>query len=275
MTTTYNKILDLIKDGNKYLLYFLLIFLFIQFAIVIPVKHPVENYALDEANKSIANQLITLDNSIAVLEQNRDSLAKANNSHLASQDTKLLTKKENGLSDNRKTIHSIEQEIFSLQDKRISYQNEFISISNQKKEKRSFSIPVLNVSIDEVIILSTYPGFILIGLCLALLYRRKLIDLLIELTDEEKKNIPFPIWSAPIPLSMKFKSFRSWAFINTMGLASHGIIIYIVIDFFLFRIDKFENEILTVNIFIALAATSVYIITLTHLIKTEWKRIEK
>ena len=275
MTTPNDKILEVIKEGNKYILYFLFIFLFIHFAIVIPFKHPVDNSAIGEASKSIDKQLSFLNSSITELEKKKDSILKVNNiDSFQKTSVAIISKKVSKTSFNNDSINVIDQKSYSLQEKRISYQKELIELA-KKKEERSFTIPILGISINQSIILSVYPGFILVGLCLALVYRRRLFYLLPQLTSDERKNFSFPLWSAPIPLSLKFNSFGSWLFANTIGLALHCTIIYVGIDFLLFRGNKFDFEILAVNIFIAIAAACVYLITFIQLIIFEWKRLEK
>ncbi len=265
MTPTSDKMFEIIKEGNKYLLYFLFIFLFIHFAIVIPFKHSPDNSAIGEASKSIDKQLSFLNNSITTLQSVKDTIT------LKIKDTLTLSTKDILiLTDSVKTI---DEKIYNFQEKKIIYQKELIDLSQQKSE-RSFTIPILDISINESLILSIYPGYILVGLCLALIYRRRVLQLLIQLTDEERKDISLTIWVAPIPFSLKNRKFSSWAYLNTVGIGSHFLIIYVGIDFLLFRGNKFDFEILAVNTFIAMIAIVVYLIAIIQLISTEWKRIE-
>jgi hypothetical protein len=277
MNMPTDKALVLIKDGNKYLLYFLSIFIFVHFAIIIPFKHHINNSAIGEASKSIDKQLNYLNNSIATLEKVRDSLSQTKDTSKFLKGGLINNIRELKVSNtNFDSIGFIAQKIYSLQEKRFSYQKELITLS-EKRDERSYNIPILGISINESIILSIYPGFILVGLCLALIYRSRVLQLLFQLTNDKRKKISFPIWLAPIPLSLRQDSFIAWAFINTIGLACHFLIIYVGVDFLFFnyRGNNFEFEILAVNIFIALSALSVYSITIIQLFITEWKRIER
>lgn len=264
MTQSYEKILNVVKDGNKNLLYFLFIFIFIHFVIIIPYKHPIENNSIGQASKTIENQISYLTSSLAKLENKNES------GKLISPDSET-NYPENSLY----TRDSMKQEqIYSLREKLIQYQKTYIDILKQRAE-RSFNIPILGITINEGIILSIYPGFILVGLCLSLIYRKRLLSLIIHLQADERKDFSFPIWAAPLPYSLKYNSFSSWLFVNTIGLSVHCLIIYVGLDFLLFRGNKFDFEVLAINVFIAAIATIVYFTTIIQLITFEWKRTEK
>jgi hypothetical protein len=264
MTLLNEKIQAVLKEGNKNLLYFLFIFVFIHFVIIIPYKHPVENNAIGQAGKTIESQISFLTSSIAKLENVTENL----NTDYSEQTSKYI----DTLSTSKESIK--QERIYLLREKLIQHQKNYIEVSKQRVE-RTFNIPVLGISISESVILSIYPGFILVGLCFALFFRKKLLPLVAQLEPDERSNLSLPIWISPLPFSMSDISFRSWLFVNTIGLSIHCLIIYVGIDFLLFRGNKFDFEIIAVNIFIATIAIIVYLITFVQLISLEWKSTPK
>jgi hypothetical protein len=264
MQETKEKILEVLKDGNKQLLYFLFIFIFIHLVIIIPFKHPVENNSIGQATKIIKNQISYLNSSLAKLE-NR-------NNNPITLDAKPIREKVDSLKGSRDSL--IDQQIYLIREKLMEYQKADIDISKQREE-RSFSIPILGISIKESVILSVYPGFILVWLSLALIYRRKLLQLVLQLPKKERNDFTFPVWAAPVPLSLWHGYLGPWLIVNVLGISIHCLIVYVGLDFLLFRGNQFSFELLALNIFIAIIAIAVYLTTVIQLIKFEWNRIEK
>jgi hypothetical protein len=267
--TTKEKISETIKEGNKYLLYFLFIFVFIHFVNIIPFKHPIENNMIGQTTKTIENQISYLNSAITKLENNNIETNKIESFKDVDDNNIQIDESLKHYND------SVRQEkIYSLREKIVQYQKNSIDISKQKVV-RSFSIPILGISIDETVILSVYPAFILVGLCLALIYRRRLLFYVSESNADEVKELDFPIWAAPLPYGLRPHSISSWFFVNTIGLTIHGLIIYVGLDFLFFRGNKYDFETLAVIVLITIIAAVVYLITIIQLIIIEWKGIKE
>lgn len=258
MGTPINKIAEVIKDGNKYLMYFLGIFLFIYFVIVIPHKHPIRNIPVEDAIVSVGEQLDSLRHLLNSVESQRADCIKR---PTCSQDS----------------INYFTQRLFTLNDSKIKYQKEIVELEGEPE--KIFSIPLLGISVPDTVILSTFPGFIFIGICLTLFYRRRFFKLVLQLRETERKDMGYPVWAFPVPYTIRRSSILSWIATNTIGIFCHFILTYLVLDFMFYLIKpkigkgEFEiDEIIVINIFIASIAAGFYLYTIFDLIICEWKR---
>jgi len=257
-----NKLKICIEDGNKQLLYFLFILLFIHFTIILPSKHAPKNYEVAGTSESVNNQIDLIKNQITIFEKRRDTIHS------------------------QEALDNLDDKINKLQSQKIQFQKEQIELAKQKVIDRSFNLPVLNVSISESILRTIYPGFILVGLCFLLNKRKKFINLYGAMYESEKKDIELPIWTTPIPLSLSKEKLSLWSFKNIIGLAVHLSLLYIAINFIqteikkefvnfqdLFRDNQDKNyEVLAIDLLLVTAAVICYVNTIIHTIKIEWQK---
>src|SRR5215213_10079930 len=196
-----NKINICIENGNKHLLYFLFILLFIHFTIILPSKHSPKNYELLGTSESVANQLRTINRQIILIERRKDT------------------------SYSPAVIENLDDKLNNLQSQQIQFEKEQMELAKQKVIDRNFSLPILNVSISESIIRTVYPGFILVGLCILLSKRKKFITLYGTLNDSEKEELDRPIWTAPMPLTLSAERLPAWVLKSILALTVHFVLL--------------------------------------------------
>lgn len=247
---------ELTKIGDKYLSYFLLIFLFLHFTIIIPYRNPQpENNGLTMAGKLIDYQVKEITHLINDLEEGPNG--------------KQAPSKTAG--EQRKD----EDRILELREKQIGLLQRQADIIDKKREDRSFSIPVIGITIKESIVLSIYPCFILSGLCMALSYRRRFMVRYENLSLAERKGIRFPVWAVPIPTSVHNGSFSYWLIINTFGLTCHFLVIGAAADFLIYCLAErsaiLTSEIIALNITVGIVSLFFYLITFLEPIYQKWK----
>jgi len=238
------KIQALIKEGNKYLLYFAGVFLFILLAIVIPLKHPGDK-SVNDAITSVNTQITFLNSTTAHLLRQKDSIYQ------------------------EEQLKAIDDKLQEAESKRTALLKERIGLFQMAD--KSVNLPILNIAISQSIVLATFMGFILIGLSVALHYRDRFFSFFYSMGDDERKLVAIPFWCAPIPLTTKHLGYGQWIFKNVCGILVQAVIIYLGIDS-IAASRKIDAEISAVNVIIYSGAIAIYVITICQLIKQEWKR---
>jgi len=255
------KLNSCIEDGNKKLLYFLFILLFIHFTIILPAKHSSNNYEVIGTSESVTNQINLIEEQVAILEKRRDTIYS------------------------QEALDNLDDKINKLQSQKIQFQKEQIELTKQKVIDRSFSLPVLNVSISESIVRTIYPGFILVALCYLLSKRKRFIDFYASLSESEKADIEVPIWATPVPLILSRERLSSWSLKNILGFAVHFALLYIAFNFIFTEMtkdftslrdlfhdnDNRKYEILAIDLLLISVTIIYYLDAIIHTVKIEWQ----
>ncbi len=238
------KLLEYKKDGDRYFLYFISIFLFIFFIIIIPLKHP-SSQTIQEAINSINSQINFINNKIKSLSLKKENISSEDQLNIL--DDKLLE------YESKKTI-LLKERIVLIQ-----------------MVEKNVTIPILNVSVNQSTVLASFMAFILAGLSLILHYRNKFFENFLLLSIEKRKDILIPFWLSPIPLTIKNIPIEEWSIKNSFGLLTHVIVIYIGLE--TIKIRRIDAELNAINILIYVTAIVFYIVTIFKFVEQEWRRI--
>ena len=244
---------QVIRSGNRFVGIFLIAFVFVHFTIILPYfgKPPAINENVGRAERYLAE--------------------------LQSTYTSKLDKSKHAQSGSR-LAGGDSAEAIMLKEKLIQLHERFVELEKSRRT-RKFTVPGIGISVSESVILWAYPGFVFVGLAWVLVYRRRLFQSM-QLRSRRRKSYsdeayPVPAWAAPIPYSAVNGSYWEWIGNNFVGITSHGLILFVVIDFLLQPALEYIWEVISIIALLAVVATGAYFITIIEVVSVPPRRRKK
>jgi len=252
---------EIISRGDKFFFRYIVILLFVQLGIVIPARRPSESFlALEGAQEINRQQERLLKLRLNTLQAEEDP--KMTFHHLEQQQESLLGLRlktlqaeegpqmafrhrlTNFYTEPRGSAKLLEdlsakkilKEMEEIQSKLIKLSIEYADLE-KKKSAKQFSLPLIDVGIEEEAVFLLYPGFVFAGL-LGIFWHRYAL-----LKNIDKPEGTFPLWAFPLPFRLVKTNFRSWVFLNTLSISIISLIIFLVVDFLQWtRLKPFYNK---------------------------------
>lgn len=211
--------------GNTFAGTFLISFIFVYFAIIEPHFAPkglLEQHA-DETLQEIEDGKKQLKSQLARI--------RLRHSHIGSRlDTSLPFGSPMTLSKSHAIetaqLEKDEEAAQQIHEKMVQLDLAQQATEKTKLEKKQYSIPLVSISLDEETLLKFFPVLVLGGLVRLLFYRWSLLKSISCDADGF-----LPPWVAPLPLGRTRISFRSWVFVNLLGLSLSGIVVLMTLRF--------------------------------------------
>jgi hypothetical protein len=148
----------------------------------------------------------------------------------------------------------------------------YLDLEKEKTKKgKTYSLPIVNVAIDEETIFLLFPVFTFLGLLGLLKFRWDLLNNEMEILHD------VPVWALPISYRQTDRSFVEWAFWNMAGITFHLLILYTVYEF-AFSLQKAESysvETTAVNALFLLITLAGYALSLIGAIRRDLKLVAK
>lgn len=216
---------DIFASGNRFLFGFLLVFLFIQFAIIEP--HFSRDKTLEQKIEATLQQLNVTEGLLRTRLARLDSRAQigippqiAQGTHQAQRTGKSYQ------SDWEKRFQKSEETESLLREKLVQLGVESEALLKVKLEKKQYSIPIISVSIEEDTLLRFFPLLVVVCITRLLVYRSAWLK-----KASFDQNKPVPLWAGPVPYLRMQNAFRKWIGLNFLNLLLFGTIILFTLRF--------------------------------------------
>lgn len=223
----------IIKDGNSFLLRFVIAFTLITFLIVPrpPEAQRKVNGNVGEGQNlinsqrgSIQEELKHTDRDIRDMGTNRLNTFAAL-SQSAPRTSRDLLAEQNQLKEHDRQLEQLVKTQLELREKLIKLDEDFVTLE-KARVVRQVALPGTSFSLMESDVRLLYPGALAGAMLWLLNYRRRLLKSL-----ENGAQATLPFWAAPVPLWAFGQSFWSTVFLNLVGLTFVGLLLSFYMDF--------------------------------------------
>jgi hypothetical protein len=157
----------------------------------------------------------------------------------------------------------------SLTDKLLELEQQSFVLQKERLARREFSVPFVDLKLDDAMVLGVYPVGSLLGLIAVMFYRRDYFK------TAASDDLP-PIWAAPFALSAPSSpgarsTVSAWS-VNAIGIVCHISVIYIIVDFLRRNHFQLRPEFLTIIVIVGGLLAGLYAVAVVDVIRAEYRQ---